>query len=70
MFLFSDLYWGFSAIDTLVNDTIAQLMELLKGVLECSFYLSDWVSVVFFSVKIQCVTKVNRLLPIEYLIEI
>ena len=41
MFLFSDLYWGFSAIDTLVNDEIAQLMELLKGVLECSFYLSD-----------------------------
>ena len=41
MFLFSDLYWGFLAIDTLENDAIAQVMELLKGVLECSFYLSD-----------------------------
>ena len=26
MFLFSDFYWGFSAIDTLVNDAFAQLM--------------------------------------------
>ena len=30
MFLFSDFYWGFSAIDNLVNDAFAQLMVLLK----------------------------------------
>ena len=30
MFLFSDFYWGFSAINTLVNDAFAQLMVLLE----------------------------------------
>ena len=30
MFVFSDFYWGFSAIDTLVNDAFAQLMLLLE----------------------------------------
>ena len=30
MFVFSDFYWGFSVIDTLVNDAFAQLMLLEK----------------------------------------
>ena len=30
MFLFSDFYWGFSAINTLINDALAQLMVLLE----------------------------------------
>ena len=30
MFLFSDFNWGFSAIDTLVNDAFAQLIILLE----------------------------------------
>ena len=29
-FFFSDFYWGFSAIDTLVNNAFAQLMVLLE----------------------------------------
>ena len=30
MFFFSDFYWGFLAIDTLVNDAFALLMILLE----------------------------------------
>ena len=70
MFLFSDFYWGFSAIDTLVNDAFAILMVLLEKrfrilILPIGLSIGG-----VFSVKIQCVTKVNRILPIEHLIDL
>ena len=75
MFFLSNFYWGFSAIDTLVNDAFAQLMVLLEKrlrmlILTIGQFFGLSIGGVFFSVKIQCVTKVNRILLIENLIEI
>ena len=70
MFLFSDFYWGFSAIDTLVNDAFAQLMVLLEKRLRMLILPIGLSIGGVFSVKIQCVTKVNKILSIEHLIEI
>ena len=70
MYLFSDFYWVFSAIDTLVNDAFAQLMVLLEKHLRMLILPIGLSIGGVFSVKIQCVSEVNRILPIEHLIEI
>ena len=70
MFLFSDFYWGFSAINTLVNDAFAQLMVLLEKRLRMLILPIGLSTGGVFSVKIQCVNDVNRILPNEHLIEI
>ena len=55
---FFNFYWGFSAIDTFVNDAIAQLMVATPEKRLTMLILPIRLSIggVFFSVKIQCVT--------------